>query len=231
MNFNPNQLKIKEIEISLGSEASGEINSEDNIQLLPRTAVSYSARLGPTEQPKETIYQGIPAEEVIPGNEEVILVESVAKKKRKITVEDLPPKRRPKSTTATIHSTPETQQRINVAKDLESAEWPKYLPNPELLEFGKIRSKSLDIETKGQSYSDFRLSPAKKPNWVRRGSKDDTKTINKSTNVSKKDPEIKDLDLTSLDQKNDMETLQIEPKLESMTLYLEKKFMEVVRKI
>ena len=103
--------------------------------------------------------------------------------------------------------------------DLESAESPKHLPYPELLEFGKIRSKGLDFETKGQRSSDFSLSSAKKPNLVPRGSKDNTETINKST----KDPEIKGLDLTSVDKKKDMETLQIEPKLESKTKDLEEK--------
>ena len=101
------------------------------------------------------------------------------KKKPKIPVETLPPKPRPKSTPVTIRSTPETQYRTNLAMDLESAEKPKHLPNPELLEFGKIRSKSLDIETKGQISSDFSLSPAKKPNLVPRGSKDNTETFNK----------------------------------------------------
>ena len=165
----------------------------------------------------------IPTKEMIPGDEEVILVEPVEKKKPKIPVEALPLKPRPKSTPVTIHSTPENQQRINVAMDLESAEGPKHLPNSELLEFGKIRSKSLDIEIKGQRYSDFSRSPAKKPNFVPRGSKDDTETINKITKVSTKDPEIEDLDLTSVDEKNDMETLQIEPKLESKTIDLEEK--------
>ena len=166
MNFSPNQLKIKGIEFPLGSEASGKINiySEDNIQLPPHTAVSCTARLGPTEQPEETLYQVFPTEEVIPGYEGVTLVESVVKKKPKIPVEALPPKPRTKSTPVTIHSTPETQQRINVVMDLESAERPKHLPNPELLEFGKIRSKSFDIETKGQRSSDISLCPAKKPN-------------------------------------------------------------------
>ena len=79
------------------------------------------------------------------------------------------------------------------------------------------------MRTKGQRPSDFSLSPAKKPNLVPRGSKDDTETINKSTKVSTKDPEIKDLDLTSVDMKNDMETLHIEPKLESKTIDLEEK--------
>ena len=62
INFNLNQLKIKGIEIPLGSEPSGEVNiySVDNIQLPPHTAVSCTARLGPTEQPKETLYQVIP---------------------------------------------------------------------------------------------------------------------------------------------------------------------------
>ena len=55
----------------------------DNIQLPPRTAVSCTARLGSTEQPKETLYQMIPTEEVIPGDEEVILVESVVRKNGK----------------------------------------------------------------------------------------------------------------------------------------------------
>ena len=97
INFCPNQLKIKGIEIPLGSEARGEINiySADNIQLPPRTTVSYTARLSPTEQPKETLYQVIPTEEVIPGDEEVILVVCCEKE-------------------------------INVAMDLESAEGPKY---------------------------------------------------------------------------------------------------------
>ena len=173
INFSPNPLKIKGTEISLGSEASGEINiySVDNIQLSPRTTVSCTARLGLTEQSKETLNQVIPTEEVIPGDEEVIIIESVMKKKPKIPVETLPPKPRTKSTPVTIHSTPETQQRINVAMDLESVVRPKYLPNPELLEFGKIRSKSLDIETKGQRSSDFSPSPTKKPNLVPRGSK------------------------------------------------------------
>ena len=55
------------MEIPLGCKASGEINiySVDDIQLPPRTAVSCTARLGPTEQPKETLYQVIPTEEVI----------------------------------------------------------------------------------------------------------------------------------------------------------------------
>ena len=225
INFSPNQLKIKGIEIPLGSEASGELNiySVDNIQLPPRTAVSCTARSSPSEQPKETLYQVIPTEEVIPGDEEVILVASVVKKKPKIPVEELPPKPSPKSTPVTIRFTPETQQIINVAMDLESAERAKHLPNPELLEFGKIRSKSLDIETKGQRSSDFSLGPAKRPNLASRGSKDDTETINKSKKVSTKDPKIKDLDLTSVDEKNDMETLQIELKLESKTIDLEEK--------
>ena len=52
-----------------GSETSGKINiySVDNIQLSPRSAVSYTARLTPSEQPKETLYQVVPTEEVIPG--------------------------------------------------------------------------------------------------------------------------------------------------------------------
>ena len=85
INFNPNQLKIKGIEIPLGSEASGEINifSVDNIKLPPRTAVSCTASFTPTEQPKETLYQVIPTDEVIPGDVEVILVESVVRKNGK----------------------------------------------------------------------------------------------------------------------------------------------------
>ena len=85
--------------------------------------------------------------------------------------------------------------------DIESVERPKNFSNPELLEFCKIRSKSFDIETKGQRSSDFSLCPAEKPNLVSRGSKDNTETINKSTKVSTKDPEIKDLDLASVDKK------------------------------
>ena len=55
----------------------------DNIQLPPRTAVSCTARLDPTEQPMETLYLVIPTEEVIPEDEEVILVESVVRKNGK----------------------------------------------------------------------------------------------------------------------------------------------------
>ena len=62
----------------------------------------------------------------------------------------------------------------------------KHLPSRELLEFAKIRNKSLDIETIGQRSSDSSLGPAKKPNLVPRGSKDDTETINKSSKVSTK---------------------------------------------
>ena len=85
INFNPNQLEIKGIEIPLGSKASGGINiySVDYIPFPPRTAVSCTARLGPTEQLKETLYRVNPTEEVIPGDEEVILVKSVARKNEK----------------------------------------------------------------------------------------------------------------------------------------------------
>ena len=72
------------------------------------------------------------------------------KKKPKIPVEALPPKPTTKSTPVTIPSTPETPQRKNIAMYLENAERPKHLHNPELLEFGKIQSKSLDVEIKGQ---------------------------------------------------------------------------------
>ena len=51
--------------------------------------------------------------------------------------------------------------------------------------------------------------------------------MNKSTKVSTKDPEIKDLDLTLVDKENDMETLQIEPKLESKTKDLEEKIQKL----
>ena len=85
INFNQNQLKIKGLEIPLASEARGKINiyTVDNIQLPPHIVVSCTARLGLTEQPKETLYQVNLTEEVIPGDEEVILVESVVRKNGK----------------------------------------------------------------------------------------------------------------------------------------------------
>lgn len=81
----PKSTKNKRDRNSLGSEASTEIKiySVDNIKLIPRTAFSCTARLAPTEQPKETIHQVIPTEEVIPGDEEVVLVESVVRKNGK----------------------------------------------------------------------------------------------------------------------------------------------------
>lgn len=132
--------------------------------------------------------------------------------------QDLPPKPRPKSTPVTIHSTQETHQISNTVFDLESAEGSKYLANPELHEFGKTRSKSLDIEGKGQRYLDFGLSPVKKSNLVPKSSKDDTETTDKYAKSNRKGLETKDLEISV---KKDTKILQKEPKPDSKHMELD----------
>ena len=83
--FNPNRLTIKGVEIPLGSKTSGEtkIYTVDSVKLPPRTAISCAAKLIPSEPNEENLYQVISTEEVIPEEEEIVLVESIVKENEK----------------------------------------------------------------------------------------------------------------------------------------------------
>ena len=83
--FNPNRLTIKGVEIPLGSKTSGEtkIYPVNSVKLPPRTAISCAAKLIPSEPNEENLYQVISTEEVIPEEEEIVLVESIVKENEK----------------------------------------------------------------------------------------------------------------------------------------------------
>ena len=83
--FNPNRLTIKGVEIPLGSKTSGEtkIYTVDSVKLPPRTAISCAAKLILSELNEENLYQAISTEEVIPEEEEIVLVESIVKENEK----------------------------------------------------------------------------------------------------------------------------------------------------
>ena len=65
----------------MGSKTSGEtkIYTVDSVKLPPRSAISCAAKLIPSEPNEENLYQVISTEEVIPEEEEIVLVESIVK--------------------------------------------------------------------------------------------------------------------------------------------------------
>ena len=61
----------------------GKLKSVDSVKLPPRTAISCAAKLIPSEPNEENLYQVISTEEVIPEEEEIVLVESIVKENEK----------------------------------------------------------------------------------------------------------------------------------------------------